>query len=72
MVEIGYGIDEQFQKKGFAMEGVKALVDWAKKQKNVLYVIAEIEKDNIASIKVAENIGMVKYKETEENFYYKK
>lgn len=72
LVEIGYGINEQYQKKGFAMEAVGALVDWAKKQKNVLYVITEIEKDNIASIKVAENIGMVKYKETEENFYYRK
>lgn len=72
MVEIGYGIDEQFQNKGYATEGISALVDWASKQKNVLFVIAEIEKDNITSIRVAEKIGMVKYKETDDNFYYKK
>ena len=72
MVEIGYGIDEQFQNKGYATEGIRALVDWASKQKKVLFVIAEIEKENITSIRIAEKIGMVKYKETEDNFYYKK
>jgi [ribosomal protein S5]-alanine N-acetyltransferase len=70
-VEIGYGIDEDYQRKGYGTEGISAIVHWALHQTDVLSVIAETEKDNIPSQKLLKNIGMVRYSETESYYYWK-
>ncbi len=57
--EIGYGIAENYQKKGYATEAVKAAAEWALKQKAVNCVTAEVDKDNIASARVLEKSGFV-------------
>ncbi len=58
VVEIGYGIVAEAQNQGFATEAVKGLVDWAFQTGEVVKVIAECAKDNNASIKVLEKVGM--------------
>lgn len=58
VVEIGYGIAAQAQNQGYATEAVKGLVDWAFQTGKVAQVIAECKKDNVASIKVLEKVGM--------------
>lgn len=55
--EIGYGIDENHQNYGYATEAVCAVVDWALKQNAVKCVTAEVDKDNIASVRVLEKSG---------------
>lgn len=66
-VEIGYGIDEQYQNKGYMTEAIRALIDWMFQQsEDLMYVVAETEKENIASQKVAIHVGMKKYRETDE------
>ncbi len=55
--EIGYGIDENYQGCGYATEAVTAITSWALKQKAINCVTAEVDKDNIASIKVLEKSG---------------
>lgn len=47
--EIGYGISEEYQGCGYAMETVTALADRALNQPGVSYVTAETEESNIAS-----------------------
>ncbi|MBI3660040.1 GNAT family N-acetyltransferase [Candidatus Acetothermia bacterium] len=53
-VEIGYSVLEQFQKKGYATEAVRALIQWAFSHPQVARVIAETYPDDTPSIRVLE------------------
>ena len=64
--EIGYGIAEDYQGRGYATEALSALVDWALKQPNVTCVMAETEPSNIASQKVLSKTGFMPTGETGE------
>ena len=55
--EIGYGIAENFQNCGYATEAVRAAVGRALKQNIISCVTAEVDKENIASIRVLEKSG---------------
>ena len=55
--EIGYGIAEDHQDHGYATEAVTAAVSWALRQNKINCVTAEVDKDNIASIRVLEKAG---------------
>lgn len=69
-VEIGYGMDDTYQNQGFCTEAIGEIVKWAIQQEGVKAVTAEAEKENIASNKVLQRIGMVCHFETDkENFW---
>ncbi|MCQ2211889.1 MAG: GNAT family N-acetyltransferase [Paludibacteraceae bacterium] len=55
--EIGYGISDSFQGCGYATEAVIAITAWAFEQNVVSCINAEVEKDNISSIRVLEKSG---------------
>ena len=55
--EIGYGIDEEFQGKGYATEAVKLALVWAFGHAGVAAVEAETDPDNSASQKVLAKCG---------------
>ena len=55
--EIGYGIADSYQGRGYATEAVTAAVAWALLHDAVNCVTAEVDKDNIASMKVLEKSG---------------
>ena len=59
IVEIGYGIMEQYQDHGYATEAVKAISAWAFQEPTVTAIEAEIENKNIASRKVLEKCGFI-------------
>ena len=59
VVEIGYGIMEQYQEHGYATEAVKAISAWAFQEPKVTAIEAEIDNKNIASKKVLEKCGFV-------------
>ena len=59
VVEIGYGIMEQYQDHGYATEAVKAISAWAFQEPTVTAIEAEIENKNIASRKVLEKCGFI-------------
>ena len=59
MVEIGYGINEGYENKGYMTEAVTAMAKWASMQPNVKQVEAEAEEGNIASIRVLEKSHFV-------------
>jgi len=59
VVEIGYGIMEQYQEHGYATEAVKAISAWAFQEPKVLAIEAETDDKNIASKKVLEKCGFV-------------
>lgn len=57
VVEIGYGILEEYQGQGYATEAVAAIVAWALQQPAVTCVEAETEPNNRASRRVLEKCG---------------
>lgn len=69
-VEIGYGINKNYENRGYTTEAVKAMCEWALKQHHVTKVIAETEKDNFASHKILEKCNMKQYKETTDCYWW--
>ena len=55
--EIGYGIAENYQGCGYATEAITAAAAWALQQDTINCVTAEVDRDNIASIRVLEKSG---------------
>lgn len=70
MVEIGYGFVEDRRNQGFATESARALIDWAFKTNEVHFLVAETAKDNFASIRVLEKLGMEKIDEKDGIIYW--
>ena len=59
VVEIGYGLKEEYENRGYMTEAVQEVVKWALKEPKVKQIEAEAEEDNIASIRVLEKCGFV-------------
>ncbi len=57
--EIGYGILDEYQGRGYATEAVRAACKWALEQPGVVAVSAEAEADNAPSLRVLEKVGFV-------------
>lgn len=70
-VIVGYSIDEEYRRKGYATEALKGLIDWIFKNPKALCVIGDTEKMNIPSHKVLKNAGAIKYKESDELIWWK-
>ena len=58
-VEIGYGIQPEYEGRGYTTEALQALTKWAFGQKDVVFVEAETAPDNRASQRVLEKCGFV-------------
>lgn len=71
-VEIGYGLESQFQKKGYMKETILAMLDWLRERDDVKSVIAETDPANIPSVSLLENCGFSFYENKDENVIYKK
>lgn len=56
---IGYLLSENEWKKGYAKEFLVGLIDWCAHLSSVSSLIGGVEKSNIASAKLLENIGFV-------------
>lgn len=70
-VIVGYGIEEKYRRNGYAAEALKGLTEWVFQNPKALCVIADTEKTNIPSHKVLENVGAIRYKETDELIWWK-
>ena len=57
IVEIGYGIAEEYRGYGYATEAVETILEWAFDQPGVTCVAAETGPDNAASLRVLEKCG---------------
>ena len=58
VMKVGYTIDPAVQGRGYATEAVRALVDYAFDVLGADVVRAYADADNVASIRVAEKVGM--------------
>ena len=59
MVEIGYGIKQEYEGQGLMTEAVLAMVLWASAQPGVSSIEAETDPGNLASQRVLEKAGFV-------------
>ncbi|NEQ75838.1 MAG: GNAT family N-acetyltransferase [Okeania sp. SIO2C9] len=56
--EIGYRLAPEFWGKGLATEAASTTIQYAFKQLKFLYILGIVERENIASVKVLEKLGM--------------
>ena len=67
--EIGYGIDQSYQRQGYTTEAVKAMIAWAFEETLCRAVVARnTKKSNLASQRVLLKAGMKVYEESEDAF----
>ena len=71
-IEIGYGINRMYEKQGYTTEAVNMLSEWILQQDGVESVIAEIDKENAGSRRVAEKCSMVKYRTIGNDEWYRR
>jgi ribosomal-protein-alanine N-acetyltransferase len=60
VAEVGYGVDEDVQRMGFATEATRAAVEWALTQESIRSVRATTFPWHRASVRVLEKVGMRK------------
>jgi ribosomal-protein-alanine N-acetyltransferase len=70
-VIIGYEIDEKYRRKGYATEALQTINTWILSHPQAIYVIADTEKDNIASHHLLEHLGSERYQETEDVVWWR-
>ena len=61
--DVGYRLNKRFWNKGYATEAAKACIDIGFNKFNIKRIIGNVMKENIASIRVLEKIGMTYYKD---------
>ena len=59
VIEIGYGLKEEYRHHGYMTEAVKVITEWALSQESVKQVEAETNAENIASQKVLLQSGFI-------------
>jgi ribosomal-protein-alanine N-acetyltransferase len=59
-VEIGWGVNENRRRRGYAFEAAAGVLAWAARQDGVRIVSATIPDDNEPSRRLAEKLGMVR------------
>lgn len=60
IAEVGYGVEERWQRNGYASEATRACVEWALLQEGILCVTATTPPWHAASIRVLERAGLAK------------
>ncbi|MFJ5788660.1 GNAT family N-acetyltransferase [Lysinibacillus sp. NPDC093197] len=70
-VVVGYYTLPEYQGNGYMTETINSMKNWLLSKPNVKFVVADTEKDNIASHRVLEKSGAVLYKETAELLYWR-
>ena len=59
VIEIGYGLKEEYRHHGYMTEAVKVITEWALSQDGIKQVEAETDAENIASQKVLLQSGFI-------------
>lgn len=69
--EIGYIINKDYQRKGYATEAIKAVLQYGFEH-NVHRVFAECSPKNICSWKLLESLNFIREAHLRQNVYFKK
>jgi RimJ/RimL family protein N-acetyltransferase len=69
--ELGYVFNKSYQKKGYAAESAKAVMDYAFRNLNARRIIAKCNPENTASWKLLERLNMRREGHLKQNIYFK-
>ena len=58
-LEVGYSVDPNFRRQGYAREAVEALFDWAYREHGIDRFVASISPTNEPSLRLASGFGFV-------------
>ena len=58
-LEIGYGIQPEHRRQGYATEAVKGLIGWARTQ-GIAHFVASVAPDNVPSLAIIRKLGFVR------------
>ena len=72
MVQIGYMIRPEYQKKGYMTEALTGCMAWIFERPGVKYLVAQTTKSNRPSHRVLLKAGMTVYKETERSLWWRR
>jgi RimJ/RimL family protein N-acetyltransferase len=56
-LEIGYSVDPDHRRRGFAIESVRAMLDWAHERHGVGRFLASVRPDNAPSLGLVDQLG---------------
>lgn len=70
-VIVGYILDERYWGQGYATEAVRQICGWIFSHPEAFRVIADTEKDNLASQRVLQHLGAEMYLETEDLLWWR-
>ncbi|WNS43379.1 GNAT family N-acetyltransferase [Paenibacillus sp. MMS20-IR301] len=70
-VIVGYVIDERDWGQGYATEALQGISRWIFSHPEAHWIIADTEKDNIASHRVLQHLGAELYRETEDLLWWR-
>ncbi|WP_339311417.1 GNAT family N-acetyltransferase [Paenibacillus sp. FSL M7-0896] len=70
-VIVGYVLDERYWGQGYATEALRQITAWIFSHPGARWVIADTEKDNLASHRVLQHLGAELYRETEDLFWWR-
>jgi RimJ/RimL family protein N-acetyltransferase len=59
-LEVGYSVDPDYRRQGYASESVKALFDWAHREHGITRFVASISPDNEPSLRLTAAYGFQK------------
>lgn len=68
--EIGYQLLPEFWRKGFSTEALKTIIQFGFQKMSLHSIEANVNPDNIPSIKILEKLGFVQEAYFKENFYF--
>lgn len=68
--DLGYGIIEAEQRKGFAIEATKELVKWAFNQPEIDFLTAACLKENTASVRILEKLDFSVTSSNEDYYFW--
>ena len=68
--DVGWYIDPYYQKKGYATEAAKAVIDYMFKDVEINAILSGAVKDNTSSCKIFEKLGFIKVGDVEEDSPY--
>lgn len=70
VVEIGYGLIEEEQRKGYGHEALQAMMEWAKAHEQVTVIRADCLVTNVPSIRILEKTGMKRTHQDRNTIYW--
>ena len=59
-VEVGYRVEQEYRRQGYAREAIEALFDWAHRTHGVTRFLASIDPNNEPSLRLAQGFGYEK------------